>query len=478
MWKKVVVRQGCHASEGVESKKSALPIQSPNRKIDLKVKMVVFQDGERCPMLMDGNTGIPLYNPSVWTLTTYRRESAATMEQALRGAMVLHVWCAANNVDLIDRIRTSRFLAPHELDDLEVLASKSKRELGEMTIASEAPQNTAQISPKKRPTKKKRHFKRLPLAKPSEYVDINTKRLRLFYAGKYITWLSDKQLFKIDQLEKRSIHSRMLESIIESLKTRSKGKSVSDRIALDPQQRIALHRIVDPDCLDNPWKSQFVRLRNQLIARMLIGPGMRRGELLSLTVRQVQAQLAQVEIRRNQDDKSDPRKKQPQAKTNERLLPLGDELLVLLLAYIKARGKIKGARKHRFLIVSETGRPLSLSAFTDIFRAIRDKSPHSLGPTSAHVLRHTANEIFSDEADEIGMSEETEKRVRRELFGWSPTSDMPDYYLKRKTKRQAGKMSQDVQRRVMQDAQLASIEVQKDLDESDALRQWDDSPCP
>jgi len=58
----------------------------------LRVVMVVFADGERCPMLVNDD-GIPLFDANVWSLTKYRHRSPSTMEQALRGAMFLHLFC-------------------------------------------------------------------------------------------------------------------------------------------------------------------------------------------------------------------------------------------------------------------------------------------------------------------------------------------------------------------------------------------------
>jgi integrase len=222
-------------------------------------------------------------------------------------------------------------------------------------------------------------------------------------------------------------------------------------------------RVTNPDSRENPWKKPFVRLRNCLIVLLLLALGLRRGELLSLKIRHVQTALKRLQVIRNQDDRDDPRKKQPQAKTRERMLPLGPELLALTMQYIKERGKIAAARKHGFLIVSETGKPLSLSASTEIFAELRIKCP-GVKPVTAHVLRHTANEIFSDEADEIGMDPVTERRLRTELMGWSPTSEMPEYYLQRKTREQGTKASVGVQQRVMRDVDQAKMRIQEDED--------------
>lgn len=450
-------------------------IQSAAAPFDLKIEMVVFADGERCPMLIDRITKIPLFAPIVWTLTRYRRESASTMEQALRGAMLLHLWCAYRRVDLSERVRTGAFFAPHELDSIETEASKPKRVL--RNSASQAAHSHKMRVPVAKISARNnvRFLRRIGSAKRADSVAPDTKRLRLYYLREYIRWLADKQSFRIgrnanDQEEANKLkreYKASLEMVLASLRERLPDKGTQTPVGLDPGQRAELLRVSDPESRENPWKGPFVRLRNRVIILLFLMLGLRRGESLSLKVRHVEAAMKRLQVVRTQDDKTDPRRKQPQAKTNERILPLQSDLLALTLQYIKERGKIAAAKKHGFLFVSEDGKPLSLSAMTEIFATLRQACP-GVGPVTAHVLRHTANEIFSDEADEIGMDPVTERRLRIELMGWSPMSRMPEYYLKRKTRQQAAKASMGAQHRVMSDADEAKKRIQEDED----LRQF------
>jgi integrase len=439
--------------------------------LDLKVVIVVFADGERCPMLIDKVSETPLFDPNVWVLTIYRRESASVMEQALRGAMLLHLWCTYRGVNLFERVRTGTFFAPHELDSIESDASKPKRLIGVSASQAIKVDRLRPTNRRRNPRNNVRFLRRMPSAKPADAVGPDAKRLRLYYLGEYVGWLADKQSFRIarnanDHDEANRLkreHDDALEKFIESLRARMKGQGTKSLVALEPYQRIELLRVTDLDSRENPWKEPFVRLRNRVIILLLMWLGIRRGEALSSKVRHVEAALKRIQIVRNQDDKDDPRKKQPQAKTRERMLHLGPDLLALILQYIKERAKIEGSKKHGFLFVSETGKPLSLSAFTEIFAELRKRCP-GVGPVTAHVLRHTANEIFSDEADEIGMDPVTERRLRIELMGWSLNSRMPEYYLQRKTRQQSAKASTKMQERAMRDADEAKKRIQEDED--------------
>lgn len=117
--------------------------------LDLIVETIVFADGERCPMLVETATRLPLLEPNVWALTTYRRDSAATMEQALRGVMILLLWCAHRGIDLHDRIRTGVFFASHELDSIEAYAATPKRRIGNNTLQT-AEDKLTSVRPRRR----------------------------------------------------------------------------------------------------------------------------------------------------------------------------------------------------------------------------------------------------------------------------------------------------------------------------------------
>jgi hypothetical protein len=169
-------------------------------RLDLRIRLVVFADGERCPMLMDVATGIPLFDPTVWTLTVYRRHSASTMEQALRGAMLIHIFCALRGIELVARVRSGIFFSASELDDLEREAGKPIRMLAGRAAGNAATdavgdrQTTARCY---RTSDKARFLRRLQSAETVDAVDRQTRSLRLHYLRDYLKWLGDRESFKI-----------------------------------------------------------------------------------------------------------------------------------------------------------------------------------------------------------------------------------------------------------------------------------------
>jgi integrase len=108
-----------------------------------------------------------------------------------------------------------------------------------------------------------------------------------------------------------------------------------------------------------------------------------------------------------------------------------------------------GARKHDFLFVSEdNGAPLSISSLTKIFLILRTKCPDLPRDLSAHVLRHTWNDRYSETMDKRQVAEESEKKMRSYLMGWSETSGTAAIYTRRHIRKRAQEASLAMQERL------------------------------
>lgn len=126
--------------------------------------------------------------------------------------------------------------------------------------------------------------------------------------------------------------------------------------------------VVAVDHPDNPFRDPRIRLRNAILFNLLRDTGIRRGELLSLRVGDVDVGHEPIVwVRRNHDDVADPHCNQPVAKTKERPLPIPLELATLIQDYILShRAKIPGARRHGYLLVShKKGDDLGSAAVSD-----------------------------------------------------------------------------------------------------------------
>jgi integrase len=130
---------------------------------------------------------------------------------------------------------------------------------------------------------------------------------------------------------------------------------------------------------------------------------------------------------------------------------LSKKLLLETQAYIvDHRRQLPAAKKHPFLFVaSRTGQPLTLVAAKKLFVELRQGCSRLPKDLSAHVLRHTWNERFSEEVDKKGIDPETEKHIRSYLMGWAPTSPMAATYTRRHVQRKAREVSFALQTKLM-----------------------------
>ncbi|MFS8981203.1 tyrosine-type recombinase/integrase [Cupriavidus necator] len=414
------------------------------------IRTVMFEDGERTPILVDARRGLPLFDPCVYVSTEIRPKtgSAATIEQALRGVQFLLTFVADRQIDLSERFSAGRFLDLHELDDLVRAAYLP---FGKAALQAGNPQP---VNPKVVSFDKVR--KRAPKVKEGATVAVSTVAIRLYYASAYLEWMGHRAARQVSKtLEEKNNYMALLREFLGRLRSRTPSSRASpSRLSLNADQKAELLRIIEPGCPDNPWNGAFVRDRNRLIVLWGLGTGLRRGELLGLRIKLLNLRQHTADIIRRPDDKNDPRKYQPNTKTRERAIGISEELAYWTHEHIvKRRSMVRGARKHDFLFVSEhTGRPLSLAALSKIFRSLRERQPAVGEALTSHVLRHTWNEDFSDIAEKAGLAPTDERRARNHAMGWSDLSKSSDHYLRRRTRKLSTEASVRIQQSVIREA--------------------------
>lgn len=412
------------------------------------VKVIPFQGGERFPMLLERTSGMPLFNPTVYLVSMRRAKglAEATMERDARAIIFLYCWGAKNGVDVEKRFRDADFLSLHEVDSL---VQESWTRLDQVLDAEHHGE-----APAPKPSKKLAGlslYRRAGKRGPAQTVSADTAGVRLIYVRDYLDWLA---LQRLGRLNKRSgdfsaldsARLQMKEAITARIPSGSKRifeNADGQRMGLDLAAQSRLLEVVDPKSPENPWRDSHTRERNRLFILTLLLLGVRRGEALGLRIGDIDLQQRSVTIHRTPEDEQDPRARKPQAKTRGRLLGLSPDLARLIRDYIvKYRSRLPGARRHPFLFVEgTTGRPLSLDGAGGIFKTLKKGStglPHDL---SAHVLRHTWNDRFSEMADENirrGLwTVEDEKKARNEAMGWTPNSRMAEVYSRRHTRKKA-----------------------------------------
>jgi integrase len=394
------------------------------------VQTAVLESGERLPILKQLDTGEPVYEPLLYSLTELRGANLAsnTLLQALRSVMLLLLVLRELKVDLQDRLRKGQFLTLAEVEAVSKGASLALEEIddGDADGPVAAPNVTSLEAVRMRARRR-----------PLHEVQPGTKAIRLHYIREYLKWLANASLLRAgprgDTFERLQAARDLVDSaLLERTPGRTKRNTEDERQGVSNEVLVRLLEVVRLDSPDNPWATEHNRIRNNLLVRWYALTGVRRSELVAVRVSDINFQTNEVLIARRADAADDPRKEQPLVKTADRLIPLHPELARDTHNYIlNIRRKQGSAKRHPFLFVAtRSGAPLSISAVNLVFKELRQVPgiPEDLSP---HLLRHTWNDWFSEQASNQGYSEETERKIRTRVMGWSENSDTARKYTRR-----------------------------------------------
>lgn len=363
----------------------------------------VLAGGERVLFLRD-DRGVPLFYPTLFTTTQLRNAGAAanTIRNKLLDVVVLMRWERTHGREILEEFRRGSFLSPADIASIRDFAKLDMRYLDAGTRKGragaagvhfmEASVSSPEAAPAVEP---QQHYNRLSTI--AEYLE---------FCATVITQHSDSKATS-DQV-------RRMANTIRKHRPRGLAKRVNEDAVLRSPPSELIDRFMAVAAADNPtnpFRNEGVRLRNAIIFGVLRFAGMRRGELLSLRIDQVDfGDEPLLWVRRNQDDRHDPRPNQPSSKTLERPIPIPDSLANQIHTYIlKFRSKIPPARRHPYLLVSHKkgatwGRPLSLSSISSRMFAEMRKVDDAFSGIHPHAFRHNMNYELSVRIDRINAS--------------------------------------------------------------------------
>lgn len=395
-----------------------------------------MQGGERYCLLVDRETGKPLYYPNLYVTTQVRNRSnsVAAMESALSGINVLLSFCDERRIDLADRFQKREFFATHELDAIRDYCQQSfaKRAAG-------SHQDVITIHSKVRP-------------RPARKTGLANVYMRLTHIAKYVEWLATVLL--TGEIEKKTtLDIARMKKGFESRRPTRKGRNQLGREkGLTREQEAVLLDVIRPGSERNSFEDHATQIRNQLLIMLLLHLGIRSGELLNIRVSDIDGANNQIVIARRADEKRDPRRRQPLVKTLDRRLPMKDTLVQAIHRYVvQFRSKVPGTRKHDYLLVTHKscptqGQPMSRSALIKVIKLISSAAPELAG-LHGHELRHTWNNRFSEfmDARHDAPKPEEQEAQRSYLQGWKPGSGTATTYTKRFTQEKAVEASLKLQ---------------------------------
>ena len=404
----------------------------------LKLTRVKFESSGERYSLLTGSDGLPLWYPTLFATSQLRNAAKApnTIEAHLNAIKLLLEWANSHEIDLKQSFSTMKFLTVEQIESLcsylkqdrsQRMKSKMKSNVIPIRIANKERTRASLTQPK-------------TVAKQTYYI-------RISYITDYLEWFAKRVLSERKIIISKEI-SHLISLMIRSLKARRPTRSINQRNAtrgLSEAQRKMLLSVCDPKYPDSPFSSK-TRERDSLLVEILYQTGVRLGELLSIKISDLNFQENTLLIARRHDDVDDPRIKQPVAKTLDRLLPLSRELSQRIHDYIlRHRSLVKGANRHEFLFVAyksgpHCGTPLSTSAIYSIINRVTSNID-CLSELTPHVLRHTWNDRFSEKADEQGLDQAEEEKLRSYLMGWKEGSGTSATYTRRHIEKEAHKVS-------------------------------------
>lgn len=409
------------------------------------VKLIRTANGERLPVLIDRDSGIPDFDATLWVVSSLRNQNAAseTITQALRSLVLLYTVLRKCKVNLCERLGTGNLLTLAEIQEISTACRRrlsatveSLPHFTELTVSH--PRRISSLERLRMPQK-------IPCA--GEQVSAQTAFIRLKYIRDFLTWRVNLAACRVGDEAKSGLLSNLyfVDAELENAApSQSKRNVIFRRMGIDSEMQAKLIQALEPDSISELWTGNHVRLRNQLIVYAFLSLGIRRGELLGLRINDFSPQAQEVLILRRPDDASDPRLYEPNAKTRDRILPVSYELHCLIKNYMKVRRE-RVKERHNFLFISNNGSPISHSAVNRIFIPLRRIIPQILSP---HVLRHTFFENLAMSLYDSGQTDSQVQSILARLGGWSEFSQSVQRYTSRFYKNRASEAGMAMQSKI------------------------------
>lgn len=409
-----------------------------------QVDTVVHLDGERLPMIIDRETGLPVDIALEYLISNCRGKSPSTILRTAESIALALEWSkeTLGNNGLIPRLLKGQILSAAEIYGLsEFLRASYKKNAGIDSPLIVCPES--HYIRLQRVISFCMHLmaetaSRIPLSDPRSIV-IND-RINLF-------WSALKEL-----LPSRPVSSSEIKS-------------------LHPDHVAILLEVLDPAHPSNPFSNIDARIRNRCIVEVMFDTGIRPGELLNLRVQDIAfGNPTHINVVRRPHPCDDPRKIPASVKRKSRIIPIANfDTAAHLEQYIREiRPKLEARSKIAVpfvFISSDHGAPLSLRSVQKIFSKLRTVIPRSQSAPGVREIPLTpmsARHTFSNETEEFlekqGLPEDERKHQLMALRGDS-SPESSERYIKGTREKRAWKMMLTRQGEVFSNRQINDDDV-------------------
>lgn len=394
----------------------------------MKLVQSHFSSGQRVPVLVQDGSAAPLPKlvPFIYVQLRFKHRAYNTVAAHLRAIQAFYTYAESRELDIDEAIMACHFETILALLDGYTLWLQSGRQADNL-VARIGTTATASLPP----------------------IDPHTRDQYLRQLKQYLSWSVTRYIPRARQNSTTQANlevafadvADVIERRFDSHITNVRPDHARYRSLTDPQLQI-VRTLIRPGAVGNPFPKRL-QLRNWLMIEFLLETGMRRGELLKLYTTDINkgSQHAYVTINDREHDPADPRAEEPALKTHGRTVGISAQLYEVYEHYIQSeRRPLRDGKPmkllHRYLFISDRGRPLSIRALSNVldrlFLTIELAHPGLLPTLSAHDFRHTfADRFLAYLVEQRGHDLERATDELRRVCGWAETSAMPRRYASR-----------------------------------------------
>ncbi|MCK1868935.1 tyrosine-type recombinase/integrase [Pseudomonas aeruginosa] len=394
----------------------------------MKLVQSHFSSGQRVPVLVQDGSAAPLPKlvPFIYVQLRFKHRAYNTVAAHLRAIQAFYIYAESRELDIDEAIMACHFETILALLDGYTLWLQSGRQADNL-VARIGTTATASLPP----------------------IDPHTRDQYLRQLKQYLSWSVTRYIPRARQNSTTQANlevafadvADVIERRFDSHITNVRPDHARYRSLTDPQLQI-VRTLIRPGAVGNPFPKRL-QLRNWLMIELLLETGMRRGELLKLYTTDINkgSQHAYVTINDREHDPADPRAEEPALKTHGRTVGISAQLYEVYEHYIQSeRRPLRDGKPmkllHRYLFISDRGRPLSIRALSNVldrlFLTIELAHPGLLPTLSAHDFRHTfADRFLAYLVEQRGHDLERATDELRRVCGWAETSAMPRRYASR-----------------------------------------------
>jgi integrase len=369
----------------------------------MRVEQVIFSSGERLPMLLDDDD-LPVPQACEWFLRR-RHLAINTLMRNASEALVIHRWARKRRINIYDRIRSGKQFTEAELTSL----------IEELSRPQPTGHKVAKLA-----------------------VSPDTRNKRLSTTSRHLLWYIDELIADpatAQELMTRltAMREKVAKAFLDAYQSPEGNRKFHKQLTLNQARFIQ-------DALDPQGEILFGRdgrgrVRNFIMVCLLLFLGLRIGELLSLRTHDVKfGAITYILVRRRGMSPLDTRKRPARVKRLERLLPIDNSRLAILLDDYITEDRSwciqhGGVNDSGFLFLSDEGEPLSADRVRQLFKELRNRFPKELPKDlTPHSMRYT----FTDSVARVLRSQGVDEQLIIKYLMWlrgdsSPTSQ--DTYI-------------------------------------------------